>query len=192
MTSYFTVESIFDYESNSVENIYHSFFKRNFIYLKPCLKDNSELSLNEIIAWNESKLKNLSESDTPTDFRQIMLNHPGYDKIILSLSFENDFIFLDMMIPEENIFEWKNNKAYYYKSRIDELINLSIGLWQENTIELIHTQWEIEPYDIEIETELVFNPFGIMKNENYDVFENKKRYKILRELPDSKVLIIKE
>ena len=202
---YFTISFCFTYEKckelNFVEKIYTSFFNNNFKYLKPCY-EATDWTLGKIINWNQNKLQNKFDlgfdEDISNDYKQIYLSNKNYNEIRLFWIYEKDYIFLNLIVPLEDIFIEHNNISCYFKDKIFELINLCKIIFRKHNVELVETLWELDGSEnltdiFYKEFYPIFNPFGIVPNYLFNKLDLdfKSKYNLTEGTFNYKIFLLK-
>ncbi len=193
MPTYFDIDFAIKYKNitdNFVANIYQSMFESEFTYYKLAFEEEKDLSLNDLIQWNQHKLEQkfvLGDNEhCVNDYKQIYLKNDHFSELRLFWKYDNEYCFLTLIVQDEELFVWRNERAYYLETNLNLLIELAENVFSNSNVEIVQSSWELDGYDSPSDiflkqVEPVFHPFGIKKNDfklkdsdflkNYDIYK---------------------
>lgn len=149
MPAYFSVEFSFKYEvlyPTFVMDIYNLFFKNGFSFMKSYF-DNDNLSIDEIIEWNQRHLQNKFRlgytQHYNKDYKQILLKHNGYEELRLFWTYFEKEIRLTWIVPESDVLD-EDGHYFFISSKIAPLLEVSKKIWKSTDVSMIQTCLEFD------------------------------------------------
>ncbi|WP_026526669.1 hypothetical protein [Butyrivibrio sp. VCD2006] len=104
-------------------------------------------TLEQIIAWNEKKLKKNFElgyrEHYSSDYRQIFLDYNNFSEVRAYIHcYDDEFVFT-ILIPEDELLQWGNGKGNYDPRKISNIKKLIVTLWDWECVSAIQTTLEL-------------------------------------------------
>lgn len=149
MPAYFMVEFSFyrtAIHSNFVSDIYQIFFQHGMEF-KRGFWHGENMTLNEIIAWNQKRVEAGFEfgleEDVKLDYRQILLLHPAYSEMRLLLTCSGQEVRLSLLVPESDLIIG-DEEYRFIGSKLRPLLELACAVWAGGKPALVQSCLELE------------------------------------------------
>lgn len=176
MPAYFSVEFSFKYEvlfPDFVRDIYTLFFNNGFSFKQSYFDDNN-LSIDEIVVWNQKHLQNkfrLGYTQHYNEgYKQILLKHDGYEELRLFWMYFDKEIRLTWIVPEYDVLD-EDEHYIFIPNKIEPLLDVSKKIWESMDVSIIQTCLELDGGAVRLSkiekgaTEPSVNPFVIIDKE---------------------------
>lgn len=150
MPAYFAID--FAYRKSDIIDTTFKSFVQNLIRFGLLFKSGfwhaENDSFDDIINWNQQKLKSNFilgyKEHYSKDYKQILFNYEGFSEVRLFISLDAslDSFSFELIVPEEDLYRYENNKVCKSKKKMNLLEELALNMWNAENISCIQTYWE--------------------------------------------------
>jgi hypothetical protein len=184
---------------NFVNQVYGIFFSNGFTFKQEYFEEN--ITLEEIIEWNQSKLEKKFElgltQNFKHDYKQICFTRDGYEHLRAFWSFLNNEISLTFITPEYDVLgndNFLDGNFHFLFYKLEPIIELSKDIWEQTEVTAIQTSLESDVGVTGLSELLsgkekpLVHPFALIKKEIY--VEQHEHELEIQTIPKDGILLI--